>query len=134
MQSIKFLLVLVSFDVSLHVLGFITDRTYSGLHLPPLDWKPLTDKNYIGVNLTPAENFEKNLPNIEELEVLYRKLETKYAPNLLSFPLFCQWFTDSFLQTERQNHLKNNSNHQIGLCTVYGLNPKITHLLRAYQG
>jgi len=32
--------------------------------------KPLTDKNYIGVNLTPAENFEKNLPNIEELEVL----------------------------------------------------------------
>src|SRR4028118_2377633 len=39
----------------------LTDRTYSGLHLPPTDWKPLTDKSYIGVNLSPTESFEKNL-------------------------------------------------------------------------
>jgi len=60
--------------MSPYVLGFINGSNLFGTHLPPLDWKPLTDKNYIGVNLTPAENFEKNLPNIEELEVLYRKL------------------------------------------------------------
>jgi prostaglandin-endoperoxide synthase 2 len=37
----------------------LMDRTYSGLHLPPLDWKPLTNKNYIGVKLAPTEKFEK---------------------------------------------------------------------------
>ena len=49
----------------------LIDRTYSGLHLPPLDWKPLTNENYIGINLTPTEKFEKNLPQIKDLEVLY---------------------------------------------------------------
>lgn len=114
----------------------LTDRTYSGLHLPPLDWKPLTNKNYVGVNLTPAEQFEKNLPPVESLEVLYKKTgETKYSPkSTLLFPYFVQWFTDSFLRTDRQNHLKNTSNHQIDLSNVYGLNPNITHLLRAYKG
>lgn len=114
----------------------LTDRIYSGLHLPPLDWKPLTNKNYVGVNLTPAEQFEKNLPPVESLEVLYKKTgETKYSPkSTLLFPYFVQWFTDSFLRTDRQNHLKNTSNHQIDLSNVYGLNPNITHLLRAYKG
>ncbi len=114
----------------------LTDRTYSGLHLPPTDWKPLTDKSYIGINLTSADNFEKNLPPVEDLGVLYNKKgETKYSPkSTLIFPYFVQWFTDSFLRTDRQNPLKNSSNHQIDLCNVYGLTPEITHLLRSYQG
>ncbi len=114
----------------------LNDRTYSGLQLPPTDWKPLTDKNYIGVNLTPTENFEKNLPNLKDLEVLYRKKgKTKYSPkSSLMFPYFVQWFTDSFLRTDRLDHRKNSSNHQIDLCNVYGLNANITHLLRSHQG
>ena len=114
----------------------LIDRTYSGLHLPPLDWKPLTNKNYIGINLTPAEKFEKNLPPIKDLEILYRKTsETKYSPkSSLIFPYFVQWFTDSFLRTDRQDPRRNSSNHHIDMCNVYGLNPKITHLLRAYKG
>ncbi len=114
----------------------LTERTYSGLHLPPIDWKPLTDKNYIGFNLAPTENFEKNLPLVEDLAVLYKKTgETQHSPkSTLMFPYFVQWFTDSFLRTDRQNHLKNTSNHQIDLCNVYGLNPTITHLLRSHQG
>jgi prostaglandin-endoperoxide synthase 2 len=114
----------------------LSDRTYSSLHLPPTDWKPLTDKNYIGVNLTRTENFEKNLPPVEDLAVLYKKTgKTKYSPkSSLIFPYFVQWFTDSFLRTDRNNHLKNSSNHQIDLCNVYGLTPEITHLLRSYQG
>lgn len=113
----------------------LTDRTYSGLHLPPCDWKPLTDKKYL-INLASAEKFEKNFPNVEELEILYRKNgETKYSPkSTLIFPYFVQWFTDGFLRTNRQNHLKNISNHQIDLSPVYGLNSTITHLLRSYQG
>lgn len=114
----------------------LTDRTYSGLHLPPLDWKPLTNNNYIGVNLTPSEKFEKNLPNIDDLKSLYCQTgETKYSPkSTLIFPYFVQWFTDSFLRTGRQDHRRNTSNHQIDLCTVYGINSKITHLLRSHQG
>ncbi|MCA1994410.1 MAG: heme peroxidase [Coleofasciculus sp. S288] len=114
----------------------LNDRTYSGLHLPPVDWQPLTDKNYIGINLTPADKFEKNLPPVEDLAVLYSKTgETKYSPkSTLIFPYFVQWFTDSFLRTDRQNHRRNSSNHQIDLCNVYGLNSKITHLLRSHQG
>jgi prostaglandin-endoperoxide synthase 2 len=114
----------------------LTDRTYSGLHLPPLDWKPLTNKNYIGINLTPSEQFEQNLPPVEDLAILYQKTEeTKYSPkSTLIFPYFVQWFTDSFLRTDRKDARKNNSNHHIDLCNVYGLNPNITHLLRAYQG
>ncbi len=114
----------------------LTERNYSGLHLPPVDWKPLTDKNYLGVNLAPAEKFEKNLPPVEDLAVLYKKPgQTQYSPkSSLLFPYFVQWFTDSFLRTDRQNHLKNTSNHQIDLCNVYGLNPTITHLLRSHQG
>ncbi|MBD2616341.1 heme peroxidase [Nostoc punctiforme FACHB-252] len=114
----------------------LTDRSYSGLHLPPIDWKPLTDKNYTGINFTPTDIFEINLPNLEDLSTLYSKTgETKYSPkSTLIFPYFVQWFTDSFLRTERHYHLKNISNHQIDLSTVYGLNSKITQLLRAYQG
>jgi prostaglandin-endoperoxide synthase 2 len=114
----------------------LTDRTFSGLHLPPLDWQPLTQQNYIGVHLTPAEEFEKTLPEVEDLAVLYRKVgETKYSPkSTLLFPYFVQWFTDSFLRTARQDHRRNTSNHQIDLCTVYGLNSTITHLLRSHQG
>ncbi len=114
----------------------LTERNYSGLHLPPVDWKPLTDKNYIGFNLAPTEKFEKNLPPVEDLAVLYKKIgETQYSPkSTLLFPYFVQWFTDSFLRTDRQNHLQNSSNHQIDLCNVYGLNPTITNLLRSHQG
>jgi prostaglandin-endoperoxide synthase 2 len=94
-------------------------------------------KNYIGVNLSPTESFEKNLPPIKDLEVLYRKKEgkTKYSPkSSLMFPYFVQWFTDSFLRTDRLDQRRNSSNHQIDLCNVYGLNEKITRILRSNQG
>lgn len=114
----------------------LNDRSYSGLHLPPTDWKPLTNASYMGMHLSPADKFEKNLPPVEDLAVLYRKTgETKYSPkSTLIFPYFVQWFTDSFLRSDRQNHVRNTSNHQIDLCNVYGLNPTITHMLRSHQG
>ena len=62
----------------------LTERTYSGLHLPPLDWKPSADKNYTGFNLAPAEKFEKNLPPIEKWRCCIRKperLNTRLNPH-----------------------------------------------------
>lgn len=114
----------------------LIDRTYSGLHLPPLDWHPLTEEKHLGITLSPSDKFQSNLPAIQDLEVLYRMgEETKYSPKSnLIFPYFVQWFTDGFLRTDRTNLLKNISNHHIDLCTVYGLHPGITEQLRSHEG
>lgn len=102
-------------------------------------WESLTDQTYTGRHLPPDPDFnrEGNLPNPESLAILFRKKDgqTIYSEkSTLLFPYWVQWFTDGFLRTDRQNRLKNTSNHQIDLCTVYGLNPKVTHLLRSFQG
>ena len=33
---------------------------------------------------------------------------------------FAQWFTDSFLRTSLTDYRKNESNHEIDLCQIYG--------------
>ena len=114
----------------------LTDRTYSGLHLPPLNWQPLTSQDHYDINLSTPQDFEEKWPDVKDLEVLYKKTgDTKYSPkSTLIFPYFVQWFTDSFLRTDRQNQLRNTSHHHINLCTVYGLTPEVTKLLRLHQG
>jgi len=94
----------------------LTDRTYSGRHLPPKD-------------LTV-------LPAVAELSKLFiRSGDTIFsAKSTLVFPYFAQWFTDSFLRTDRTNDLKNTSNHDIDLSALYGLNSRVTHILRSDQG
>ena len=99
----------------------LTDRTYTGRHLPP----------------DPEFNREGNLPNLADLKVLFQKRgdKTRYSPkSTLLFPYWVQWFTDSFLRIDRHNWLKNTSNHHIDLGNVYGLSRKETHLLRSFQG
>nr|WP_232542081.1 peroxidase family protein [Nocardia bovistercoris] len=44
---------------------------------------------------------------------------------------FAQWFTDSFLRTSRTDPRKNESNHDIDLCQIYGRNIDATNLLRS---
>lgn len=114
----------------------LTDRSYSGLHLPPLHWRPLTTTPAVGADLTSGDRFEANLPPVEELAVLFRATgPTRYSPrSSLLFPYFVQWFTDGFLRTDRRDPLKNASNHHIDLCTVYGLNPSVTSQLRSHEG
>jgi prostaglandin-endoperoxide synthase 2 len=113
----------------------LIDRSYSGLHLPSRDWEPLTDEKHLGLALRPTDGFEKSLPPLEDLESLYHMGdETKYSPKSnLIFPYFVQWFTDGFLRTNRQEPLKNVSNHHIDFCTVYGLHPEITTQLRSHE-
>ncbi len=99
----------------------LSDRTYTGRHLPP----------------DPAFNQGGTLPSPEDLAVLFRKRddETLYsAKSSLLFPYWAQWFTDGFLRPDRNNRLRNTSNHHIDLAPVYGLNRKTTHLLRAFAG
>jgi prostaglandin-endoperoxide synthase 2 len=96
----------------------LTDRTYSGRHLPP-------------VNVDPAK-----LPSLDELSKLFLRTEDTLLSDksTLLFPYFAQWFTDGFLRTDRNNNLKNTSNHDIDVSPLYGLNRRITDILRSYQG
>ena len=99
----------------------LTDRTWTGRHLPS----------------NPEFNDESKLPPLEDLAVLFRKREgqTIYSEkSTLLFPYWVQWFTDGFLRIDRDNRLKNTSNHEIDLSPVYGLKRESTDKLRSKQG
>jgi prostaglandin-endoperoxide synthase 2 len=102
-------------------------------------WESLTDRRYTGRHLPPdpAFNHADRLPVLADLAVLFGKVDgTTIASqkSTLLFPYWVQWFTDGFLRTDRVNRLRNTSNHQIDLCSVYGLTPKSTHMLRSFAG
>jgi len=102
-------------------------------------WESLTDRRYTGRHLPPDPDFNRDemLPKLEDLAVLFRKKSGKTIlseKSTMLFPYWVQWFTDGFLRTDRYNRLRNTSNHQIDLCTVYGLGPAQTHMLRSFQG
>ncbi|HSH82113.1 MAG TPA: peroxidase family protein [Herpetosiphonaceae bacterium] len=96
----------------------LTDRTYTGRHLPPVP--PTGD-----------------LPPVDEVVKLFeRKPGREHISNksTVLFSHFAQWFTDGFLRTDRTNPLKNTSTHDIDLCQLYGLNRRATTALRSHQG
>ncbi|MEM9092410.1 MAG: peroxidase family protein [Cyanobacteria bacterium P01_F01_bin.53] len=102
-------------------------------------WDSLRDRTYTGRHLPPDPDFNNpaNLPEPEDLAILFRKRDGKTRlsqKSTLLFPYWVQWFTDSFLRTDRYNRLKNTSNHEIDLCNVYGLTAEVTHLLRSFEG
>jgi prostaglandin-endoperoxide synthase 2 len=115
---------------------FIPDTQIPKLTDAYSSWDSLNDRRYTGRHLPPAPDFNRtaSLPKLEDLAVLFRKkggktiLSTK---STLLFPYWVQWFTDGFLRTDRLNRLRNTSNHHIDLCSVYGLTPLQTRMLRS---
>ncbi len=96
----------------------LTDRTFSGRHLPPS---------------TPEQ--QAALPDEADVVALYRREQLIRAPDTsVMFMFFAQWFTDSFLRTSLTDYRKNESNHEIDLCQIYGRNIEATNLLRSKQG
>ena len=96
----------------------LTDRTFSGRHLPPS---------------TPAQ--QAALPGEADVVALYRREHFVPATNTsVMFMFFAQWFTDSFLRTSLTDYRKNESNHEIDLCQIYGRTIDATNLLRSMQG
>ncbi len=111
---------------------FSTMSTYTS-------WDSLTDRSWTGRHLPAAPQFNQpgTLPQLEDLAVLFRKRdgETIDSPkSTLLFPYWVQWFTDGFLRVDRNNRLKNTSNHQVDLAPVYGLKRESTDKLRSKQG
>ncbi|MEA2234315.1 MAG: prostaglandin-endoperoxide synthase 2 [Solirubrobacteraceae bacterium] len=106
----------------------LTDRTFSGRHLPPV---PVGAKR----PATPAINEVAELFAREDGEMI----ESPKSTVLFSF--FAQWFTDGFLRTDRggppkqlRNTRKNESNHEIDLAQLYGLAKPMTDQLRIGHG
>jgi prostaglandin-endoperoxide synthase 2 len=96
----------------------LTDRTFSGRHLPPS---------------TPEH--QAALPADADVVALYRRERLIPATDTsVMFMFFAQWFTDSFLRTSLTDYRKNESNHEIDLCQIYGRNIEATNLLRSKQG
>jgi Animal haem peroxidase len=96
----------------------LNDRTYSGRHLPPS---------------TPEQ--QAALPAEADVVSLYRRERLVPATDTsVMFMFFAQWFTDSFLRTSMSDFRKNESNHEIDLCQIYGRNIEATNLLRSNRG
>lgn len=103
-------------------------------------WRGLTDRRYSGRHLPEAKDYNATLPPLDSVNALFRKTEDRRATDTsLLFPFFAQWFTDSFLRTkwkkpEEQDFAENESNHEIDLCQIYGVGEEQTRMLRALEG
>jgi prostaglandin-endoperoxide synthase 2 len=99
-------------------------------------WLSLTDKTYSGRHLPPSTpEYQASLPSEADVVELYRRERMVPATDTsVMFMFFAQWFTDSFLRTSLTDFRKNESNHEIDLCQIYGRNIEATNLLRSFNG
>lgn len=98
-------------------------------------WPALTDRSYSGRHLPPASK-TLNYPDLDGIVALFMR-----PPGLMTggrssalFMFFAQWFTDSILRVSRSDRRMNTSNHDIDLCQIYGLTEKAARLLRLGTG
>jgi len=110
----------------------LTERTWSGRHLPPV----------AAGAPTPATT-KDGPPTVDAVADLFRRdgEMTPCPKSTMLFTCFAQWFTDGFLRTDRtaapgvlRNTLTNESNHEIDLAQLYGLDSVMTDALRADDG
>lgn len=103
-------------------------------------WRGLTDRRYSGRHLPPAPDYTEALPPATDVSKLFLRTEDRRATDTsLLFPFFAQWFTDSFLRTKskaagEQDFAENESNHEIDLCQIYGVGEAQTDMLRQGSG
>lgn len=99
-----------------------------------VSWPGLVDKSWTGRHLGP-DTTARALPTPDQAAALYARapaMKTGRASAL--FGLFAQWFTDSFLRTMPGDRRRTDSNHEIDLCQIYGLDERTGRALRAHRG
>jgi len=109
-------------------------------------WASLTDRTYDSRHLPPAEATPANLPQPEAVAALFSRQGemTPCEKSTVLFPYFAQWFVDGFLRSERphpdpqtgepvRDPARNESNHEIDLIQIYGLNDAVTRELRTLE-
>jgi prostaglandin-endoperoxide synthase 2 len=103
-------------------------------------WTSLTDRSYTGRHLPVADqSYTDFLTNVDvkELGQLFRRQKDQMiccVRSSVMFTAFAQWFTDGFLRTDSQDPRRNTSNHEIDMCQIYGLKESITNQLRLKEG
>ena len=103
-------------------------------------WKSLTDRTYTGRHLPVADQKYTDFlakVDIQKVGELFARPKDKMIPctrSSVMFTAFAQWFTDGFLRTDHQDNHKNTSNHEIDLCQIYGLTEAVTDQLRSKSG
>lgn len=113
-------------------------------------WDSLTDRKYSGRHLPPADDrFMAALPkDLDAVLELYKRpdgVADRSAKSTVLFAHFAQWFTDGFLRTARlkdkdtgkdggPDWQRNTSNHEIDLSPVYGRTPRVAAALRRDDG
>jgi prostaglandin-endoperoxide synthase 2 len=99
-------------------------------------WISLTDRSFTGRHLPPAPA-DRPLPTEAEVLELFRRpagQERSSEDTSVMFLLFAQWFTDSFLRTERSDWRKNTSTQEIDFCQIYGISESRARMLRSMEG
>ncbi|MFI5782868.1 peroxidase family protein [Nocardia sp. NPDC051570] len=102
-------------------------------------WSSLTDRTYSGRHLPPIADAETGRPSVKATEPLFTR-DNGMIPcrrSTVMFAYFAQWFTDGFLRSDSHvppDPRKNSSNHSIDLNQLYGLNDDATNQLRAFEG
>jgi prostaglandin-endoperoxide synthase 2 len=104
-------------------------------------WASLTDRTWDGRHLPPAP--ARDLPDPEAVAALFTRdgEMTPCEKSTVLFPYFAEWFVDGFLRSERphpdpttgqpvRNPARNESNHEIDLVQIYGLNAAVAGQLR----
>lgn len=95
-------------------------------------WVSVTDRRFTGRHLPPSGASERELPTMADVKELFRRdKEISSTDTSVLFMFFAQWFTDSFLRTNRNDRRQNTSNQEIDLCQVYGLSEEQTRMLRS---
>lgn len=111
---------------------------------PYTSWASLTDKSFSSRHLPPVPHTalrEALPPSAAVADLFARDGEMVECPkSTVLFSFFAQWFTDGILRTQRdgkttkRNTLKNESNHDVDLAQLYGLNQAATEQLRGDRG
>jgi prostaglandin-endoperoxide synthase 2 len=99
-------------------------------------WATLTTRSFTGRHLPPADpDTIAALPPERDVTALFRReQEIRSTDTSVWFMFFAQWFTDSFLRTNRADFRQNTSTQEIDLCQIYGLGPDQTLMLRSMTG
>ena len=112
-----------------------------------VSWPSLVDRRFTARHLPPCgrEDVEHHLPPDErylssdehgQVTALFGRGRGGFrsSRSSLLFPVFAQWFTDSFLRTDSADRRRNTSNHEIDMCQLYGLEESTARLLRTLDG
>jgi prostaglandin-endoperoxide synthase 2 len=106
---------------------------------PYTSWTSLTDRTYAGRHLPPVQDQTTGRPTVESAADLFlRDGPMEPCPrSTVLFAYFAQWFTDGFLRSdtaEPPDPRRSSSNHEIDLNPLYGLDETATHSIRAFDG